>query len=293
MLELTRLNLVLEPDAPWRPGPDLGNTVRGAFGNALHSIACVVPGRRCQGCREEDQCLYPVWYEGPGHAVRPFALRVVWTVGEVVSSERPIRVTIVFFGHVPRTGWIVEAVMRMARVGLGSHRVPHRVVHALVEGKGAGASLVGGGPASIWPEPAPLSRFSQAPTEHEDVRVTLVTPVDFGKRVGGGRPSPAQLLLLARDRVLAIARLQGVRIPRPWPRVEQAGGHWEDLHYERGHRRSAAQERSMPMSGWVGTVGYPAVSIAPFLDLLAAAEVVQVGGWTTAGLGVVAVERVG
>jgi hypothetical protein len=37
-------------------------------------------------------------------------------------------------------------------------------------------------------------------------------------------------------------------------------------------------------------VVYPAERIDPFRDLLAAAELLQVGGWTTAGMGVLAVE---
>ncbi len=290
-LQLTRLTLTLTPDTPWSPGPELGNTLRGAFGAAVHDVACVRSGEACADCAEREVCLYPIWYEGQGSGARPFALRVAWPNGELVSQARPIRLGLVFFGRIPRPGLVIEALHRMARTGLGPRRVPHRVAHGLVEGDGAPVTLLSDGPAPIWPEPRSLSRSLRGQGRSGDARVTLVTRVDFGKRVQDRRPTPADLLLLAKARVIDVARSQGERVRLDLPRVEEAGGRWEHLHYERVWRRSASQNRRMPMHGWVGSVVYPAERIDPFRDLLAAAELLQVGGWTTAGLGVVAVEE--
>ncbi len=290
VLPVTRLNLVLEPETPWRPGPELGNTVRGAFGAALRSEACVAPDQRCQGCGVRAGCPYGAWFEGAGNMVRPFALRASWQKGELVSASRPIRLAFVFFGPVPRPDLLTESLVRMARVGLGPRRVPHRLVHALAEGLGARVSLLSGDPASVWPDPAPLSRFISVPPRGGDLRVLLVSPVDFGKALRGRMPSPADLLLLSKGRILSIARLLGQHIGTRWPRVEQAGGRWDELRFERGRRKSAAQGRTMPVSGWTGSLLYPGETVRPFVELLAAAEVVQVGGWTTAGLGAVSLQ---
>ena len=290
-IRLTRLTLTLTPDTPWSPGPELGNTLRGAFGAAVHDVACVRPGDRCAGCSECDVCLYSSWFEAAVSGARPFALRVAWPNGELVSQARPIRLGLVFFGRVPRPGLVVEALHRMARAGLGPRRVPHRITHGLVEGEGAPVSLLSDGPAPIWPEPRSLNRSLRGVGHGVDVRATLVTRVDFGKRVQDRRPTPADLLLLAKARVIDVARSLGVRVQLDIPRVEDAGGRWEHLHFERAWRRSTSQDRRMPMHGWVGSALYPADRIEPFRDLLAAAELLQVGGWTTAGLGVVAVEE--
>ncbi len=290
-LESTRLTLTFTPDRPWAPGPELGNTLRGAFGAAVRGVACVRPGQVCEACSEHGICLYPGWFEGPSNAARPFALRVAWPAGERVSEQRPIRVGLAFFGCVPRPSLVTEALHRMARKGLGPSRIPHQLTHALAEGEGAPVSLLDGRSTPIWPGPAPLSCFIASPDQRGDVRVTLVTRVDFGRRLGGRHPTPSDLLLLAKERLYGVARLLGVHVQQRWPRVEEVGGRWERLRRERAWRRSAAQGRPMPMGGWVGTALYPAASIEPFRALLAAAELLQIGGWTTAGLGVVAVDH--
>ncbi|MFH1465450.1 MAG: CRISPR system precrRNA processing endoribonuclease RAMP protein Cas6 [Pseudomonadota bacterium] len=288
MLHATRLVAVLEPEIPWRPGPELAVTVRGAFGLAVREVACVQPGGDCAACREAPTCLVPGWFEGRGHDLRPFSLRVAWPVGELVGRERPIRATWTFFGPVPRPSLVVEALHRMARAGLGPLRVPHRVVHAAAEGLGASVALVQTTPSPIWPEPAPLAQVVSLPADVRGARVDLVTRLSFGKRLGGREPEPSDIVRLALARVRHLAQHQGVSLPVRWPDPREAEGRWLYQRRAAAQRWSGRQRQEVWLDGWLGCAEF-GPEIAPFVDLLAFSEIAQIGRDTTAGLGVVQV----
>jgi hypothetical protein len=288
MLRATRLVAVLEPQIPWRPGPELAVTVRGAFGLAVREVACVHPGGACADCPERGVCLVPAWFEGRGGDLRPFALRVAWPTGELVDRARPIRATWTFLGPIPRPSLLVEALHRMARAGLGPLRVPHRVAHAVAEGEGAPVELAGSGSVPVWPEPVPLSRLVRIPAEARGARVDLVTRVSFGKRLEGREPAPADLVAAAMARARHVAQHQSVALPVRWPDPREAVGRWLYLRREGAQRWSGRQRQEVWLDGWIGAAEFGA-EIAPFADLMAFAEVVQIGRDTSAGLGVVQV----
>jgi hypothetical protein len=286
MLTATRIVAVLEPEVPWRPGPELAVTVRGAFGLAVREVACVAGAGDCAACREEATCLVPGWFEGRGSDLRPFVLRVAWPSGELVSRERPIRVTWVFFGEIPRPSLIQEALARMARVGLGPQRVPHRLAHAVAEGEGAPVALAVDGCPPIFPDAAPFARLVRLPAEVRGTRVDLVTRLSFGKRLSRPEPAPSDLVRAALGRVRALAQQQGVSLPKRWPDPGEAGGRWIELRHDAAQRWSGRQRREVWLDGWLGCAEF-GPEIAPFADLLAVAELAQLGRDTSAGLGVI------
>ena len=283
-LSLTLVAVSLAPAHPYRLPPRPAVMLRGALGKAMFDVACVRPDRDCRACLHRLVCPVATWYDparAGGSGLRPFAISSLPTRDLDVDPDHPLLLRLGLATPPPRPSLLVEALTRAALAGLGPDRVPHRVRSLQVLGEGAPVEVAGGG--SAWPDPAPLARFIDLPAHPRAARVHLRSPLQLPS--GRSRPAPAAVLRAAMGRVRGVARLQGRRLSRWWPDVPLR---WGELSWEDGSRWSARQGERVPLLGGRGVLIVD--NAEPVADLLAAAEVLQIGKATTAGLGVLSIE---
>lgn len=288
-LPVTRTVALLTPRSPWSPSERPEVTVRGALGKALHEVLCVFPRERqargsCSPCPERERCAIPTWFEGHGQEARPYAIRV--DPHGPVRPDRPLRVNIVWFGPMPRPAAVQESLSRLATGGLGQRRVPHVLSRLWVRGEGGPIVVVhDDSTVGAWPRPGTLAdQVRWPPARVAGASVAFRTPFQQKRP---GRPSPQDILKAAILRVRSVARACGVELHRRWP--EPIPGEWEALEHHVAARRSSSGQGRHDLSGWTGVVRFDE-RIAPFADLLAAAEVLHVGRGSSAGLGRVDVD---
>jgi hypothetical protein len=300
-LPILRVLAVFETEAPMDTGRfGVAVGIRGAFELALSEIACVMPSRACHGCAHAAACPVPSWLS-PGlgshpSAPRPYALRTLDVSATRVAAEW------VFFGEIPERSSVSQAFRRMARRGLGANRVAARL--ALVEALGAH------GPVVLWEddvERAPVPSSGVLPQfarpEGDEAILRFVSPVQL-QPPGDAPEAPTAAAILARtiERLRSLCRATGTPAPPRWPEIPAELGAWQQVRFRPGFRwseRSAASVRArrraterdghIDLSGWEGTLVFDRTA-GPWADVVAAAEVLQVGRHTTEGLGVVEVD---
>lgn len=269
-IHLTVLRAELRPRRPWRHDePALA--LRGALGNAMLHLLCVKDAPACRPCSERPVCLIPTWYDrslGGGPGGRPFWIRTTGATGGHITSERPVVLTWTFLGALPRPSLAVEALYRAATLGLGADRIPHDVELELTD-------------------PLPLSALARVPPP--EVPLVLRTVSRLRQKRGKEhlqRPLLSDVIESAVHRVRELERLLDEPVPYTWPAPEP-GGRPVECRWERGGRFSSHQGEHVDLSGVQASWAIDAGEVAPWRDLLAAAEWLQLGSGTTAGLGAV------
>lgn len=291
-LRVTRVDLELLPERTWRLPPDPTVMVRGALGSALLELACTQPEPACLGCPERQGCPVPKWYD-PGRvgsgAARPVLVRVAAPGGAWVEAQRPLRVELWALGPIPRHSLLVEAVERMARLGLGPARVKHTVQRLTAHGHGAPARVLEQGhECGRWPEPGHLGQHLAVPEQPTGAELHLITPATWTGVGPAAPPTPADLVRAAVGRVRQLAREQRVALDRWWPDPRAQSGRWLEAEWVSGARFSQRQHARVDLSGWTGRLEL-GPEVALFADALAAAEVLGLGKATSCGRGQVRV----
>jgi len=278
-VHLTVLRARLRPNRAWtHTEPALA--LRGALGAAMVHLLCTQDRFACPPCLRKHTCLLPQWYDpGPLRpaAPRPFWLRCRAHPGGRVDPDRPLDATWTFAGPVPRPSLVEEALHVAAARGLGEERVPHDVEVDWRTPEGWSSAPAG---------PVPLDALVDVPPP--DARVVLRTVTRLRLRRDGRvlrAPALSEVVASAVQRLRALAPLLGT-VAHVWPAPEPGGpllqARWED-----GGRWSERQGRPVDLAGAQGAWLLEPGSWLPWRDVLAAAEVLQLGHGTSAGLGVV------
>lgn len=291
-LTVTPLTLLLEPTAPTPLSPDLDLTLRSAFGAAFSRTACARPPRDCGRCDLTASCLIPNWFERPvhqGHGSRIYALRT--DAGPDMAPGRPLRLQLTLLGPVPDPQLVLDALRDLAATGIGEARTRLRIRALRVLGPdGPVEVLRDDRPHQPWPPSPSVGQAARWPAFRPvAARVHLRTPTQLDEP--GPRPvppTPHDLLLRMIHRVHRVAELQDVRVAR-WPDPAPGLGSWEWLEWAERSRWTQRQNKPIDLSGWVGAAIY-GEGVTDFVELLAVAELLQVGRHTTTGAGVLKVE---
>lgn len=288
-IPVTRVQATLAPATPWQASQWPEVTLRGALGKAVMDLACVRAHEDCARCELADRCVVPAWYDpdrGGGQAVRPLVPSVWLPQDGQVSRERPLKLRLDLLGPVPLPELVLAALAHATASGLGPDRVPHAITRVSLVGQ----QSVDGGAELLtqperWPVPAGLGALMRPlPAHPTGVVLRLRTPTR-GKRVSAHRPPhPAEILRLALLRLRAVERSLGLVLLRDWPDPSQVRGRWREARFHQRQRYSSRQGQPVDLSGWTGTLEL-GESVAPFADLLAAAEVLHIGRGTSAGGG--------
>lgn len=295
------LDLVFEAafEEPWKLPPFPGGLLRGAFGSALRSLACMTGFRSCTGCPLRHTCPYPILFEPPPRDLSaaglarcheglppPFILRVpqadVATDGRLTFGMRLVGPAI------DRLAYVIEAWRRALARGLGRDRVRGALLRVVAEPDGEpvwegeeirhpevlGRTLPLAGPQLLLVSRTPIrlqSGGERAPLAHLTPRVLVAAIVRRAR------------LLAAQCGPDAEAQVRG------WPVgawLESADGiaHERALAWRDWYRFSARQQRRMNLGGYVGRWRWAHVP-DPLQGLLALGALIHVGKEASFGLG--------
>ena len=136
--------------------------------------------------------------------------------------------------------------------------------------------------------PSTLGDFAGPDLRGRSVRVLLQSPLRLG---GRHKPKASSLLTAIIRRIRALAQREGRTVAHRWPSRAGLNARVRGLEFIETSRFSVRQDQRLDLGGWIGEIEFAPGVADPFLDLLAAAEVVQVGQHTSAGLGVIRVEE--
>lgn len=257
---------------------------RGALGSALMDVVCVRDHRNCQACDVRVGCTVPGWFD-PGrlgsNLPRPVAIRSV----DIDPTRHVLSVSLVLHGELRDRESLVASLRRAGRLGFGKARAPGVLTQLIAWDGGTGALVVDGGQSvSSVPDPPALTRLLAAGSA---VGLRLLSPARVDRP--NTRPTGALLIASAIRRLRALAEAQGAVVDRRWPDPGDIHDLRTELTRVDATRWSERQRARIDLSGWVGEL--ECEGLESFQDLLAAAEVLQIGKYTSAGLGVV--ERIG
>lgn len=275
-IQVTALDLCLAPEAPWRLPADPALLLRATLGNALYGLCCVTEHQDCGICTLRERCEIPAWFEPGGSAPRPVLPMAITPGGARVGPEAPWLARLWLLGVAPRPSLIPQAIVRLARAGLGRERVPHRVAHLTAHG--ASPVLVLEDERERAPMPAPGRLLDHCATGRA-TRLETVTPLCLDT----ASPTVGDLVRAAIGRVRQQARAQGRVVERRWPEPDGLERPWDAARWVED-RRVSSKGGPHDLSGWVGRITLDA-SLSPWADLLVACEVLGVGKNLSAGRG--------
>lgn len=291
-LPVTELVAELTPLARWRLPSDPARMARSALGKAMFELLCARDHRACDRCDLRDRCEITTWYDpgkGGSHRGAPLFPETITPGGTTLNAGDPLRMRFWLVGPAPRAGLIVEALVRMARGGLGHDRVPHRLTGLTVSGAHGRARLVEDEQlCGLWPAPSSLDRFAPIPLEPRGATLFIVAPVRWRGANPHDPPTAGALLWAAINRARQLLREHGLPQPPPWddPRAHRLP--WQQAAWCAGAHRSS-RHGVQDLSGWTGILRL-GPEVAAWTEPLAACGVLGLGGATSAGHGRVLID---
>jgi hypothetical protein len=276
--------------------------LRGAFGAALRAVSCPAEDTRCDDCATREGCAYLYLFETPlpsnatqlraaDHVPHPFVLRP-WSSDRkavAVGEDRELELVLVgracdLFPHV------LVAVGRMASGGLGSQRVPFRLVGIEQLDQHDDRAR-----RPIFDEQRQIDEIVQETVRStavdDTLELELLTPaqiVSDGQVLDHFELRPFVRALLRRMSSLSAFHCgasldvdyRGLIDRAGTVRVSKA-----ELRSDSFDRYSARQKRRVPHRGLLGRVTLEGKHLDELAPLLALGEVLHVGKGTAMGMG--------
>ncbi|MFQ3582855.1 MAG: CRISPR system precrRNA processing endoribonuclease RAMP protein Cas6 [Chloracidobacterium sp.] len=304
-IAIGRYGFTLRPQGPAvlpdYPGPML----RGAFGQALKRVVCVVEHRDCSRCIVQARCHYPYIFEtsppkplptlpGLTDAPVPFVLDVCPTsYTPRPTPDAPLRFGLTVIGVRANQGlkYVIEAVSEMARAGLGRDRVRFRLTEVQP------LDAAGGPAAGVRPLAELVAARVAALTPMGRVRVRFESPTRI--RVRGDLQADITFGVLARNllrRLVLLSEVHGDGHPAWDVRLALAAADAVQTEHRRLRwldwaRWSSRQQQRLRLGGLLGEVVFGGGDLGWFATLLAVGEHLHIGTGTSMGLGRMRVER--
>lgn len=287
-IAVTELVAELVPSRPWTLPGEPARMVRSALGKALFELICAREHRVCQGCDLQPSCEIPTWYDpgkGGSHQSPPLLPESITPGGARLHPDEPLRVRLWLLGPAPRPGLIVEALVRMARGGLGpAPGVPHRLGGLTVCGEAGRARLVEDERVvGLWPRPGRLADFAPLPAEPRGATVLITAPLRWRDANPHQPPTLGDLLWASINRVRQVAREQGLPQPPRWEDPRALRQPWQQPQWHPARHQSSRQG-TQDLSGWTG-VARLGPEVAPWVEPLAACGVLGLGSAISTGRG--------
>lgn len=290
----------------------LGSTIRGGLAWSLRHLSCALPREQCETCRLGERCAYGYLFETrrpaqaerfPDEATIPHPI-VIEPPAPSFAPYAPgsrLELGVTLLGRAAEhAARLVVAAQDMGRQGLGTSRLPFRLVDARVRPlRGEPSPYYREGQPLGAVQPEPLSRHLEGRAPADEVTLKLLTPTRFAE---GGRLTrtptfrtivssllrrASALLAFHADQPLALDfrglldRAVAVRTVR------------STAELIRLDRFSNRQDRKVPLDGLVGEMTFRGEGVREAWPLLVAGEIVHGGKGTVFGLGRMGVTATG
>ncbi len=285
--------------------------LRGAFGFALRNTVCVMSSRQlCSDCILKRQCANtkifetlifdrpPRFLRGLETAPRPFVLDCEMEKLHFREGE-DLEFTMTLIGNAQDYHpYIIYAVHRMGERGLGAKRYPFFLRKAFYKDKtGKWRELYDGSRQQLEANPEPLEiPGTNGKEKAESVKIEFITPtrLKFNNEYSMEFNFRMLLFKLIR-RVLELAYFYAPDSQINWEfhhllvkaskvDIIRSHLHWIDID-----RYSNRQKTALKLGGFVGKITLQG-NLIPFLPILRASEILNVGKGTTFGLGKIKVK---
>lgn len=283
-----------------------GSLLRGIFGNALRRTVCLMHAQKqCADCFLNRQCVNtrifetfifdepPRFMKGIKTAPRPFTFFC-----DDAQTDYPSGATFRFemrlIGNTDMyLPYIVYAVQRMGKMGIGSKRHPFFLAAVHLQNRAGEREKIFDGKseqllARLTPEPAYLQADGPAP---ESLDLHFLSPTHFKTRGAQSLDfNFRQLLFIMLRRTLELAHFYQPETEIDWEFHELlvAANDVEisdrKLTWKSVRRYSSRQKREMTFRGFTGSLRISG-DLAPFMPVLHSAEALHVGKRATFGLG--------
>ncbi len=248
------------------PTGKAANTIRGAFGLALHETA---------PASEYARLFHPQASTGPSGLAdppRPFVLRCSHLEGLAAQASEPFWLDIHFFDTAnPGIPSFEAAFAQWQHLGLGPARARVRFDHA---DRSPVTTL------SLEPDAAPVDRFV----------LRFLTPTEL-KAAGmvAARPDFPVLFARVRDRVATLRAIYGAgKVESDFSAMGDRAAAIQmtrcQIEWEHRERKSGSSGQVHPLGGFTGEAEYQG-TLAEFLPWLRAAQYTGVGRQTVWGKG--------
>jgi hypothetical protein len=285
-----------------------GSMLRGAFGHALRRTVCAMgPEQPCESCRLRQACVHPRIFEtfiegepppllrGLTSAPRPYVFEP-GDFQEDFAAGDPLAFDLILIGQaVDLQAYVLLAVERMARSGLGVSRTPFELARAE-------ARTPDGAPLPLFADSratgpaAPPSLPSRAGFEASRTTIRLLTPLRLKERGHLAATLDVRSLVLAmirRTLELAWFHVPGAAIDWTFrPLLDRAAAlpSTSSLAWHDWERYSSRQQRKVTLGGLLGTLEIAGEIPDDLAPLFRTAEILHVGKGATFGLGRIALE---
>ncbi|MGC2238419.1 MAG: CRISPR system precrRNA processing endoribonuclease RAMP protein Cas6 [Pyrinomonadaceae bacterium] len=289
--------------------PILGSTLRGAFGGALKDVSCTAAHRKCEICLLNRACHYTGFFEPQAqkNAPRPFTFQIpIPPLNPKLSLEDSLKMRINKGSSLPfgmtifgadankRLPYIIAAVSRMARKGLGMPRASFYLEEVSDAGK-----------AIYTAESERISDDGQARTNLAEFCEKRLANLKVGDSLKLRFLMPVWL----REEQKLVEKPQFFHLVKfLFGRLKNMFGHFADGAFDFDESGFLDESRRIEISGenlWrhdfefysnrrgkkerqtgvLGEMTFEGKNLKMFLPLLAAGEVLHVGSKTTFGLG--------
>lgn len=300
-LPVARYRLDFRVETPLTLPPFAGSTLRGAFGAALRSAACVTRSPTCDGCPLLFSCPYALIFEprpaSPDHPLqefsqipRPYVIEPPQWGEKHYAPGDALRFHLVLAGR---------ATQHLALITLAFHRAFQRGV-----GRNDGRATL----TALWHERTEhsvqlLADLSQPIPPHEPqvpplqrerathVRLTFTTPLRLqtnGRRASTAELTARKLLLAVVRRIALIHEFHGPgALPLDFRLLAQKAEAIESrqaLTWRDWRRYSTRQQRAIDLGGLLGE-WHLFGDLTPFLPFLHLGQWLHVGKEAVFGLG--------
>ncbi|MCW2313129.1 CRISPR system precrRNA processing endoribonuclease RAMP protein Cas6 [Rhodoferax antarcticus] len=269
--------------------PDFaGSLLRGQFGAALRSVACMTRAPACPGCPLIQTCPYSRIFEAPpppkgqhtlqdfSQIPKPYIIEPPTPGARLLAAGEPLVFNLVLVGHaIDQLALVVFALQRMLAQGLTRQRVPADLVQVdwLATEADSAQTIWTASQPTLAAHAASLnhlnsksiatSAVSTGATGQNDVKIALniQTPLRLqhqGKPLGVGQLTPRALVAaIARRTALLMEFHTG---QSGWGEAARAITHLsetlsdtQDLHWFDWTRYSSRQQQEMTLGGVLGT----------------------------------------
>ncbi len=282
-----------------------GSVLHGALGRAFRQTCCALRRKKCEECLLRSTCPYALVFEGrkggEGFTLpHPYALIPPEDPRNELEQGDRIGFSLILFG--PALSFIphmLQAVMRMGELGLGSRRREgygrFKLEEAFMEGvriysRREGVVEMDQGARNLSLEASPLE-------DPGKILVRLLTPLRVKYR--GEFQDRLTFDLLARSALRRISFLEKA-YGSGEPEMDYGGvikraslvtTERDQIRWQECPRYSARQRTRMSMGGMVGEVIFAGPDLAQYLPLLNYCQEVGLGKQTAFGHGRIAVEE--
>lgn len=307
-LPLARYRFTARVQQPLALPDYAGSLLRGQFGAALRSVACMTRQPTCPGCPLLQTCPYTRIFEAPPpdkgqHALQdfsqipnPYVMEPPAPGARLLDADDEFQFHLVLVGHaVDQLALVVFALQRALAQGLTRQRVPADLMQVdWIDAQGAAHVVWSINHPSLAAHPATL-QTPAAPADAHAISLNIHTPLRLqqqGRPLGVAQLTPRTLVAALARRSALLMEFHGGQsgwgeAARHITRLSESLTDTRDLHWYDWTRYSSRQQQEMTLGGVLGrwTLHGSASALAALWPWLWLGQWLHGGKNATMGLG--------